>query len=220
MAKTRVKNSHLHFNGKNYFRGNSENIILGAYGKKKTSVTKMNHLERKGDIPKSRFKVEDVATIDIKSVSGLTLDKLTQISVLGKFKGNNAQTLEALKSGDLVLTKFIVTQDEMEKAVNHSSRDLKELIEIGSSARVVNEIFVVVEATLADKLEQSKNVEVKFPIKIVDVDGNYGGTTSRDNTITLSKGMCFAYGLLKPKWDARNKKNKTKVVDFNTDQWG
>src|SRR5258706_5650089 len=52
-----VKDNHLHFNGKDYFRGGSEDVYLGAYGEKKQPITKTNYLEVQDDVPSPKIKV-------------------------------------------------------------------------------------------------------------------------------------------------------------------
>src|SRR5262247_694348 len=66
MASVVVKSNHLTYGGKQYFRGGSEDVLLGAYGEKKTPITKQNYLEVQGTIPTSKLKVRSATecTID------------------------------------------------------------------------------------------------------------------------------------------------------------
>jgi hypothetical protein len=65
-----VKDNHLSFNGKNYFRGGSEDVELGSYGEKKSPITQTNYLEVQGKIPTAKLKVKEAVevTIDFEDI--------------------------------------------------------------------------------------------------------------------------------------------------------
>ena len=46
----KISNAAFLYNGKRYFRGNSENIRIGSYGDKKTPLTQTNYLQVQNNI--------------------------------------------------------------------------------------------------------------------------------------------------------------------------
>lgn len=220
MAKVVVKNNHLHFNGTNYFRRMSEDVVLGSYGKKKMPLNQINYLEVKNELPKSKFKIKEIAKVDIDFSRSGNFEQFANATVLGIFKGSSEKKYEALQSGQLVLTKFIVAQNEIIKAINDSPVHRDNLIEYDNKARVVNEIFVVVEAELARRIEASGSLDGQVSVKAVTAGVRTRGGVSNRSSVKLSTGMCLAYQLLDLKWDAKRKNKKTKVVDTNIDEHG
>ncbi len=75
------------------------------------------------------------------------------------------------------------------------------------------------EASLASQFDN--NVTVDLSVGAKGLEAKVGGSESASGTMTveISKGTCFAYLLAKIDWDAQQKKNKTKIVDLDDDQW-
>jgi hypothetical protein len=75
------------------------------------------------------------------------------------------------------------------------------------------------ESSIATKF--NNNVAVSLSAGTGGVEATVGGSSSTagSTTVKLSKGTTFAYLLAKIDWDANLKKNKTKIVDLDDDQW-
>jgi hypothetical protein len=116
MVKAVVRDNHLNFGGVTYFRGNSEEIELGAYGEKRTPLTKMNYLERKGRIPipkiaKARSTIVEIdSSRTTKSAFNTAISAIIQ-GVPVKLTGDAA--FERLKDEELKLVKFSVSVPDM-----------------------------------------------------------------------------------------------------------
>ncbi|MBL1353264.1 MAG: hypothetical protein COA61_008050 [Zetaproteobacteria bacterium] len=218
-----VKNNHLKYGGTAYFRGRAEEVHLGSYGEKRTPITKMNYLEVKGKIrvPKSNIALATIVDIDFTKTSKSAFHTAVSVIVQGvPVNISGILALKWLKKGRLKLVKFSVTNNGMKKAANRSTQALKDLVYYGKNARIAHEVFVVMEASLAEKFNH--NVSVDFSVRKWGVKAIVGGKSSSQGrtSVNISDGTTFAYLLLSIDWNAKKKKNKTKIMDLNDDQWG
>jgi len=219
MSDIKVTDSHLTFLGKSYFRGGAPEIEMGSYGEKKTPITKTNYLEVQGKVPATKLKIKECVTVDSSYVGTTEANLLANINVFDVFKGSSNTALKDLKEGKLKLIQLAVDNEDLEAGANDSPRVIRNLIDYGDDARIVDTLFVVVEASVAKSFETSKsfNLSVNAGVAKVSADGGVGSSGS--SSIMLSKGSAFAYGLVKIQWDANQKKNKTKIVKLTDDQW-
>jgi hypothetical protein len=229
MASVVVKSHHLTYGGKQYFCGGAEDVLLGSYGEKKTPFTKQNYLEVQGTIPASKLKVRsatectiDFANSDKISVShsGVAEGAIDGVPVKASVSGT--ASVDFGSKGHLRLVKLIVENEDMEKAVEDSPSTLDKLRSYGNDARICHEVFVVMEASLADSLTASGSLTLSGStgiegIKISGTQTVSGGKT-RTTTVTMSKGTTFAYLLLKIDWNHSGLK-KTTVKKLTDDQW-
>jgi hypothetical protein len=66
-TKVVIKPNHFTYNGIAYFRGNADTVRLGAYGEKRTPLTKANYLEVKGMVPAPKLDAIAATVVDIDS---------------------------------------------------------------------------------------------------------------------------------------------------------
>ncbi len=222
MANVVVKENHLTFGGVAYFRGHAEEVQIGSIGEKRTPLTKQNYLEVKDQIPVDNIPVtrSTVAEIDFTQTSQSAFDLVVSAIVKGvpvKFSGD--ATFDKLRSGELKLVKFSVANNDMEKAANKSPQKLQDLIEWGNDARIAHQVFIVMEASLANQFDNNVAVDLSVGAKGLEAQVGGSGSTSGSTKVQISKGTCFAYLLVKIDWDATQKKNQTKIVDLDDDQW-
>jgi hypothetical protein len=114
--------------------------------------------------------------------------------------------------------KFSISSSEMKKALNQSPDKLKELYYWGKNARIAHQVFIVMEASLADKFSKKFGLNLKAGVNGLGAEIGVGGSSSGTTHVTISKDTCFAYLLLRITWD-KNKDNPT-ILDLNDDQWG
>ena len=190
------------------------------YGEKKTPLTKVNYLEVQGRIPAQSLKIRKATEVKIDISGSTEKDVLANIDVGAIFKGSINTAYKDLKEEKLVLVKLEVDNENMKEAVNQSPKVLDDLIEYGGDARITDEVWIVMDATLARSFTSSTsfNVSVNAGIVKVTAEGKVG--SSGTMSVTLSEGTTFAYGLVQLDWDANLKKNKTKVVKLSDDQQG
>jgi hypothetical protein len=219
MSDIKVTGSHLTFLGKSYFRGGAPEVEIGSYGEKKTPITKTNYLEVQGQVPASRLKIKECVTVDSDYAGTTEADLLANINLFGVFKGSSNTALKDMKEGKLKLIQLAVDNEDLESATNASPKVIQNLIGYGDDARIVDTLFVVVEASTAKSFEASNSLSLSANVGVVKVSADGGVSDTGSSSITLSKGSAFAYGLVKIQWDANQKKNKTKIVKLTDDQY-
>jgi len=214
-----IKDNHMKYNGKSYFRGGSEDVEIGSYGEKKTPLTKTNYLEVQDRIPVPKLKVRQAVIVDIDFVQSSKKDIEANINKSMVFKGSVSTWYEDLKAGRLKLVKLIIEGEDVKDAINTSPKVIDNLKNYGNDSRVCNQVFVVLEATIADQFASATNFSVSGTDGSTKVSVSGGSSKSGSSVVTLSKGSTFAYGLVKLDWDASQKKNWTKVTKVTDDQW-
>jgi hypothetical protein len=210
-----VKDNHLNFNGKSYFRGGSEDIYLGAYGEKKQPLTKTNYLEVQDGIPVPKLKVREAVEVKIDFSKTSEKDFLANINVAGVFKGSSGTAYKDMKSGKLRLVKFTVDNEDMKTAANDSPKALNNLKSYGNDVRIASQVFIVMDAEIARTFTSASSYEVSLSAGLIKVSVAGGGGSSGTTTVSVSAGSCFAYGLVKLDWND----NKTKITKLTDDQW-
>ena len=223
MATATVRDNHLLYNGICYFRANSEEVELGSYGEKRTPVFGANYLEIYKNLPFEKLQVEEAVIVGIDFSHTTEHDFSTKanleiVGVSGKLSGS--QTYSKLRSGELKLVKLSVKRGDMVDAINAAPDVRSKLDSLGNDARVAHQIFVVVEAKLAEEMASSTGFGVSATKGDITLELNGNAKSSGHSKVTLSEGSTFAYLLLEPLWDHPSKNKRTKVVNAKDDQWG
>lgn len=215
-----VKNNHLKFNGKDYFRVGSEDVSLGAYGRKRSPVTQGNYLEVYDQIPTPKLNVKTAVEVDIDMTASSEKDILANIDVNSVFQGSVGTAYSDLKTGKLKLVKLHIDNEDVKRAANDSPKAIDNLISYGNDARISNDVFVVLENKVAETVTHASGFTVSVDAGKLKLSVSGGNGSSSTTTVTVSPSMTFAYGLVKLDWDAHQDKNKTKIVSVTDDQWG
>ncbi len=228
MPNTVIKDNHITLNGVSYFRGHAEETRLGSIGEMRQSPLRMNYLDVKDQIPPKKIKVikSSIIAIDFSRLSKTDIGSAVKAIIpIGGVPVPTAldvnTTFEMFKSGELKLVKFSVRNNDMIRACNGSPRKLENLINWGKDARVVLQILSIMDAKLASKFDN--NVESNLSVgedNTVKATVNVSHSKQGELTVTFSEGTTFAYLLGKFDWDANLRRNKTKIVDIDIDQWG
>lgn len=223
MANVNVKENHLTLGGLKYFRGNAEEVELGSIGRKKDPFYGQNYLEVKDRIPAGKFKAAKsvVVDIDYEKSSKNAFNAAFKAIVKGvPVKLNLKNSFDKFRSGELKLVKLSVLSNKMKNAANNSPRKLQSLINWGKDARIAHQVFIVMDAKMANKYDNDVDVDISVGAKGIEATVAGRGKSSGETKVELSKDTCFAYLLAKIDWDAKQKKNKTKIVELHDDQWG
>jgi hypothetical protein len=223
MVKVVVRDNHLNFGGVNYFRGAAEEVELGSFGEKKTPITGMNRLSVKGRIPVPKIAKAMSTTVEIDSSSLSKSAFNTAISAIIKgvpFKISGDAAFEKFKETNLKLVKFSVLVPDMRRAANESPAAIEELINYGNDARIAHQVFVAMDAEFATKFDNDVSVDLSVGKGPLQATVGGGRASSGETTVEISKGTTFAYLLAKIDWDAVQKRNRTKIIDLDDDQWG
>jgi hypothetical protein len=220
-TKVVIKPNHFTYNGIAYFRANADTVRLGAYGEKRSPLTKANYLEVKGMVPAPKLDAIEATVVDIdfkqSSASDITVDAHpAQLEFAG---GSVSAARQAASQGKLKLVKLHMLNNDMEKAINASPQVLDNLNDYGNNARVAHQIWVIMEAETADRVKTNSSASVKATIEGITIGLNGSTQSSRETEITIKPGATYGYLLGKFDWNASSKKNRTQVTDIDDDQW-
>lgn len=223
MATARVKNTHLHFEGVNYFRGKSTNVQLGSYGEKKTPIAKANYLEIQDSIPPKNISKAKARIIEIDSESKSSLNFGAVVTAIIKgvpVRLTGEVASEKIKKAELKLILLSVTMEGMKRAVNDSPKHLNNLKNYGKDARIAVEIFVLTDdAKLSSESSTSFSVDISGSKENIELSLQGSGNSNRKTNVVLPGGSCFAYLLAKINWKMKRLK-KDNVKKLTGDQWG
>ena len=205
------------YNGKRYFMASAEDVQIGSYGKKKTPITQANFLEVQGHIGFDKLKVQEAGVVEIDFKESKATDVKAKLGTAAGHLGLGVDTAYTkLEKGELKLVKFVVENEPLKKTANDLPGVLNNLDSYGNDARIAHQIFVVLEAETATKMTTATTVTVsgeKDGVKLTAASTTKNG---RDTTVTLSKGMTYAYLLVKIDWDKKAK--DLRIEELNTDQ--
>jgi hypothetical protein len=226
MPNIDLKPNHFTFGGKAYFRANAEDVVPGSIGEKRTPLTKENYLEVKDLIPVNKIDVIRSSVIELDTSTLSKTDIGANIKAIVPVGGvpvpatlGADDAFKKLKSSEIKLVKFSVMNNDMMKAANNSPDKIRSLIDWGNDARIAIEVFMAMDATLATKFANNASVTLSAGVdKVVKATVGVGASSSGATTVQLSN-IGFAYLLAKIDWDAHEKKNQTRIVDLDDDQW-
>jgi len=219
MKNVVVKENHLTFGGVSYFRAHAEEVEIGSIGEKRTPLFKQNYLEIKDRliIPEGNIVSATETEIDFTHTSKKAFKLKSSAIVEGApVKLSGDAVFDRLRSGDLKLVKFSIINNDLKEIANNSANELESLKHWGKRARLAHQVFIVIEADLANEFSRNINVGLSAGVNGLEASLDTGFGASGTTTVSLSKGTCFAYLILKIEWN----KNKGKIIDLDDDQWG
>lgn len=223
VAQAVIRSRSMTFNGIGYFRGGSERVRLGAYGQKRRPIRTANFLEVEGQINLTGVPVNTTSVeIDFsRTRKGSFLQNLAGIIKGIEFSGSGEQTWEKFQSGDVKLLKISVDFGDLRNAANRSAlNDLKFL----RKARIASDVFIVAEASFAERFNRTQSGQVTAARESIEVTFGGSGSQTGGSTVTLERGMTFAYLLATPQWDRGNawafRRRRRRITNLNIDQHG
>jgi hypothetical protein len=222
MPSVAVKENHLVYNGKKYFRGGAEDVMLGAIGEKRTPLFGQNYLEVKDQIPVPAAARVEVTEVSIDFTATSKTDFKTSVSVEG-IPGslNGGVVFDKLRSGELVLLKLTVLPDTMMGLLGADYAKMVKMYDWGNDARIAHQIFVVVRAALRNVYSNSQNLSVTANVDGITLNPTLTTSQTGNQRVVISKNSVFAYLLTKVEWDKKEARHgRKKIVTLNDDQWG
>jgi hypothetical protein len=218
-ADVKIKDSYFKYGGVKYFRGKSENVQLGSYGEKKTPAGKPNYLAIEKNIKtqhldSAKVKVAGPFNIDWSKQSKKHVEATGGLKFFKNSGGTAALTHKKAKQAKLKLMKFFIHEGAMKTTLNKQADGARSYLKKeGKDGRVVTEVWVVMEAKLANSISNAGSVSASSGNNGIKIKAR-GETTE---TITLAPGTTFAYLMHKvKKWN----KGKKKITDMEDDQKG
>lgn len=222
MAEVNITASSFKYGTITYFRGKAENVEMGSYGEKKTPFGGAPYLsvqnKVKSEYLNGRVKFATRCEIDWSKQSQAAVEA-NDISYFGLgVKGAVSGSYSKAKSASLDLVKLAIDEGPLKTMLNNDASGARNFLrDEGGDGRIVPEIWVVMEAKLAEHFQTSGSISVSGTVNGVSADITASGGSQGTQTITISKGSTFAYLLFKvKKWNS----GKTKIEDLEDDTVG
>lgn len=176
----------------------------------------MNYLDTYRHLPFRQLKVRQATIVDIDMTQSTETDINASFNKAGMINATVGNVYPSFVENKVKLVKLEVDIGDIVRVVNNRPRALGHLIDEGSDARIAHQIFVVMEATLAEKITGDSSLEIGVSNGEMKITADGTHKLDRDITVTLDDGSTFAYALMKPEWD--HKKKIEKMVSGKTDQ--
>jgi hypothetical protein len=222
-AETKVTKHFIEVGTIKYFRGKAENVSIGAYGEKKDPIGPDAYLAIQNRVKTehltSRVRYATTANINFANTNKADVEVNGTLKVFGVgVKVAESMSFEKAKSGHLKLVKFFIDEGPLQAMLNKDADGARNyMADEGDDARIVSEVWVVMEAELADHFDSSASRSVAVSLGGNSLDFSASGGKLGSQTITLSQGTVFAYLMHKVKdWN----KGKTQIEDMEDDQKG
>ncbi len=226
-SDAKVTKNYFEFGSIKYFRGKAENIILCSYGEKKDPVGAKAWLSIQANVKTEHLvdKVQKVNPVTVNwagsSKADVEVNGAVQYFVVNAMRALSA-SFEQASAGHLKMAKFFINQGPLKTMLNNDASGARKfLAKEGADGRIVSEVWVAMEAKLAEHFATSASMTTAA--KVSGLDGKAAlqitasGGTSKTQTIELSPGTTFAYLLHKVKsWN----KDKTRIEELEEDHKG
>ncbi|WJG11135.1 hypothetical protein [Aliiglaciecola sp. LCG003] len=127
-------------------------------------------------------------------------------------------SLAKAKTAKLKLMSFSIDEGPLKRVLNNDADIMRNyLADEGNDARIVSEVWFVVEAELAEAFSGSSSSSYGVEALGNSLDISFDVSGMSKQTISLSEGTAFAYKLHKVKdWN----KGKSKIEDLEADYKG
>lgn len=189
--------------------------------RKKTSIGAKAYIDPQNKVQRehlvNRVNKGKPVAVDWSQTTKAAVEVNGPVSVFGlNMEAAVAFTYEKIKTANLRLFNLSIDEGPLKTLLNQDANGARNyLADEGNDARIVSEVWVVMEAQLSEQFDTSGSVKVAA--KGADLSVTASGGKYGSQTITLSKGAIFAYKLHKGKdWN----KGKTQIEDMEADYKG
>jgi hypothetical protein len=206
-----VRDDHFHFDGVDYFRGHAAAVQLGDVGERRNPAGSHSHLAMQARPRRDTLPIARVTPIDLHDVtvrgSDIEVDLVVaEVGVLGP-----STVARQLRDRTLCLIKVEAAARELIDAANASADVLDTLRRAGTGARLVHQVFVVLETATARDLAQAARWSIDGADGVLELTGF--AADGRRSAVALAVDATFAYLLLKPRWLGQ------RIADAAPDSW-
>lgn len=211
-ADATVREDHFHFEGVDYFRGHAAAVQLGDVGRKWRSTGGQSHLAAPVRLPREALPLARVTRIDLRGalVRGSDIAVCITVAEVGSLGASTVARL--LADETLCLVKLEAAPRDMVDAADASAGVRDVLSRSGSAARLVHQVFVILEAALAKDLSQAQRWLLSGTRDECTLTGI--GADGQRSVVVLKAGATFAYLLLRPIWRGK------RIADAEPEGWG
>lgn len=210
-ADATVREDHFYFDGVDYFRGHAAAVQLGDVGKKKRPAGGHSHLAAQARLPRDTLPIERVTRIDLQGATVRGSDVAVDVSVAAVGSLGASTVARLLADKTLCLVKLEAAPREVIAAANAGTGVLDVLGRTGTAGRLVHQVFVILEAAIANDLSQATCWSISGERDDCVLTGI--GADGRCSVVVLSPGATFAYLLLEPIWLGN------RIADAAPDSW-
>lgn len=210
------------YGGMKYFRGNAHLVELGCHGEKKDPIGPKAYLDVAGKIRASHLADRPIKqgrplSIDWDEVKRADLESGISLKFFGMgAKGAASFDYAKAKSANLQLINYSIAENPLKRCLNNDANTVRRsMFDEGNDARVVSEIWIVVEAELATALDQNfqHNGEFSYAGQSLQLELSLGKTLNE--TISIGAGTVFAYKMHKvKKWDKKTEQIEDMEADY------
>lgn len=196
------------FDGKGYFRGAAEDLVLCTFGEKKTPLGKPTYVSVQGKVNAtnlSKCKPDVTGPWSIAWSKFSDTDVNVGIKYLTLAGGQSNFSRKRAEAADLKLIKINLGETTLKNMLNkHADIARNSLKEEGNDGRIVSAVWIVMEGALASKITTGGSVAISAPIGTTGFTLSVGATSSSKvaSTVQIPENTTFAYLLQKvKKWD-------------------
>ncbi|MFK7893764.1 MAG: hypothetical protein AB8B63_23305, partial [Granulosicoccus sp.] len=218
--KTKITDHYFQYGTQKYFRSNAHLLELGKHGRKKDPIGPKSYLDPSGKIKASLLAERPIlkSSVDINwaSVSQNDLEAGVNLKFLGLGRKHGVSfDYKKAKSANLKLLNFSIDKNPLTRCLNNDANIVRNaMADEGNDARVVSEVYIVVEADLAEHFETQYENHNRWEAFGNSLDVTVSGGKYGSSTITIGPGTTVAYKLHKVrKWS----KGKKKIEDMEAD---
>lgn len=222
--ETKITKHYFLANTMKYFRGNAHRVELGTYGKKHDPVGAKAYLESEARVKAEHLANRPIkfgtrATVNWNQVSKADLEAEADLKFfsLGK-KAASSFDYEKAKSAKLELISLAINTGPLINMLNEEADGARNfLAEEGNDGRIASEVWLVVDAELAEHFAAHASASLSVQAFGSSLDITVTGGKHGSQTISYSPGTTLAYMLHKvKKWN----KGKTRIEDMEDDYKG
>jgi len=218
---TKITDDYFEFGVNKYFRGNAHLVEMATYGQKKDPIGPKAYIDPQNKVDRQKLanrvtKGQPVG-IDWSETKQTDLEVNGPIKVFGvNLSAAASYSYEKVRSADLQVYNLSISEGPLKTMLNTDADSARKyLADEGNDGRIVSEVWVVMDAVLAEHFDTSSSLSVAASGADLNVTAKGGKQGSQ--TITLAAGTTFAYKLHKVKdWN----KGKTQIEDMEADYKG
>jgi hypothetical protein len=224
--ETKVTKWAFKYGGMKFFRGEAYRVRIGTYGEKKDPLGPKAYLDVESHVKLSYLKnIGKMGPVEVDWARQSKADVATDgdvkyLAVTGKVAGSF--NYENAKSAKLKLMSFYIEEGTLKQILNGPADGARSfLAKEGGDGRIVSQIFVAMEAQLAETFSTAGSLSSEAEGDVLAVTAKGGvsasGGAHGSSTIILAPNTTFAYKLMKVKdWDH----GKNKIEDLEADYKG
>lgn len=200
MKTAKIKNKAFIFNNIRYFTTQAENIRLAAYGEKIRRMPGVSYIlvERAMKLDGVEIDKVDAITFDFRSVRKGDLEFGVPLKSADMSAGVE---YEDFRSRNVALLKLSLKVGILKDIFHADTSEAKQALEVLRQLRyprIVNHVFVVVSAELANRLNTRGDLSAATTKGGIDLFTKLSGELQSESSMELSKGTVLAYGMLRP----------------------